>query len=173
MSNLNNNTTQLEEILAKVNALPEAGGGEGGVGISNAAINDSGHLIITYTNGSSVDVGKIVGENATTTAVATSSANGLMSAADKQSLDAAIDYDGQNDGLYVKADVVSAYDAFELYIGDTHEFVYISDGEGGYVDMQQLFSSLREAGILSSTYGLRRNRSTNETTEPSGEASET
>ena len=27
MSNLNNNTTQLELLLAKVNALPEAGGG--------------------------------------------------------------------------------------------------------------------------------------------------
>lgn len=27
MSNLNNNTTQLEALLAKVNALPEAGGG--------------------------------------------------------------------------------------------------------------------------------------------------
>lgn len=27
MSNLNNNTTQLESLLAKVNALPEAGGG--------------------------------------------------------------------------------------------------------------------------------------------------
>lgn len=29
MSNLNNNTTQLEALLAKVNALPEAGGGGG------------------------------------------------------------------------------------------------------------------------------------------------
>lgn len=30
MSNLNNNTTQLEALLAKVNALPDAGSGGGG-----------------------------------------------------------------------------------------------------------------------------------------------
>jgi hypothetical protein len=30
MSNLNNNTTQLEALLAKINALPEAGGSSGG-----------------------------------------------------------------------------------------------------------------------------------------------
>jgi hypothetical protein len=32
MSNLNNNTVQLEALLAKVNALPEAGGGGGSGG---------------------------------------------------------------------------------------------------------------------------------------------
>ena len=36
MSNLNNNTTQLELLLAKVNALPEAGSGSGGTDTSDA-----------------------------------------------------------------------------------------------------------------------------------------
>lgn len=41
MSNLNNNTIQLEALLAKVKALPEAGSGSGGMSTETCTLNIS------------------------------------------------------------------------------------------------------------------------------------
>lgn len=81
-------------------------------------------------------------------AAATPSAPGWMSAADKNALDSAITYNSQGDQVYLYADTLSSYNLSELYIGESFEVIYISDGDGGYVDMYQLFSALRDAGIL-------------------------
>ena len=40
--------------------------GENGVGISNASINAEGELILTYTNGASINLGRVVGEDGLT-----------------------------------------------------------------------------------------------------------
>ena len=40
--------------------------GENGVGISNANINAEGELILTYTNGVSINLGRVVGEDGLT-----------------------------------------------------------------------------------------------------------
>ena len=52
MSQLNSNTAALQEILATVNALPEAGGGSGGAEIETCTIvfadNDAGALGTAY-----------------------------------------------------------------------------------------------------------------------------
>lgn len=37
--------------------------GEDGIGVASAYINDSGYLVITYTNGSNATVGRVVGAN--------------------------------------------------------------------------------------------------------------
>ena len=71
-----------------------------------------------------------------------------MSAEDKRKLDEAITYDYGNDFMNIRASTISSFNYADITIGDTYECVYMSDGEGGFVDMQQLFSALRDAGIL-------------------------
>jgi hypothetical protein len=52
MSNLTNNTIQLEALLAKVNALPETGGGGGESSLAEKEVNFydyDGSLLYAYT----------------------------------------------------------------------------------------------------------------------------
>lgn len=51
--------TQIDDIVKQ---LPS---GSTGVGISNVSINSAGHLIVSLTDGTSTDVGNVVGKNGT------------------------------------------------------------------------------------------------------------
>lgn len=43
-----------------------SGSGTDGIGVSSASINENGELILTYTNGTTQNVGKVVGESGVT-----------------------------------------------------------------------------------------------------------
>lgn len=51
--------SQIDDIVKK---LPS---GSTGVGISSVSINSAGHLIVSLTDGTSTDVGNVVGKNGT------------------------------------------------------------------------------------------------------------
>ena len=51
--------SQIDDMVKK---LPS---GSTGVGIASVSINDSGHLIVTFTDGTSADVGNVVGRDGT------------------------------------------------------------------------------------------------------------
>ena len=172
------NNAELREAIEMANSLPDA---TNCVSISNVEIDDSGHLIITYTNGTSADVGKVVGKdgkdgkdgtNATTTAVATQQTKGLMSAADKKKLDnVIIQYSNGRTDIRTDTD-----DGGYLYLGAMYDTVVVHDWDYNEVYMGALIDTVRTlcdaVGVspFSSTFSLRRNRSeepTNETSESS------
>ena len=115
------------------------------------------------------------GANATTTSVATTTTNGLMSAADKVKLNNAVEYIGYGDTIDVGT-IIST--AGEMFICPGGEMLYVHDWDHAPVCMANLIDAVRaccdELGIsaFSSSYSLRRNRSANQTDEPSGEAVE-
>jgi hypothetical protein len=174
------NNAELREAIEMANNLPDA---TDCVSIGNVKIDDSGHLIITYTNGTSADVGKVVGKdgkdgkdgtNATTTAVATQQTNGLMSAKDKKKLDNVI---RQIESGYRFTEISSGVvDGGNLYIGNTYDSVIFLDWDYNEVTMGALIDTVRalcdELGVsapFSSGYSLRRNRSVEQTDEPTDE----
>ena len=107
--------------------------------------------------------------------IATTSSNGLMSAADKVKLNSAVEY--VEYGYTIDVGTIIAIGG-ELSICPGGEMVYVYDSDHVQVCMADLIDAVRaicdELGIsaFSSSYSLRRNRSATETYEPSGEAVE-
>ena len=79
MSNLNQNTTQLELLLAKVNALPEAGSGGTDTSDATATTNDILNGKTAYVNGEKITGTMPAVEQATPT-ITIDSTNGLITA---------------------------------------------------------------------------------------------
>lgn len=70
-----------------------------GKDIQSAAINDSGHLILTLTDGTTLDAGVAKGSDASVTAANVAAAMGLSGlAADDQIMVSAVDADGKPTG---------------------------------------------------------------------------
>lgn len=54
-------TEDKSSVVAAVNEIWESGGGGSGASVTDAAINEDGHLIITLSNGNTIDAGYAVG----------------------------------------------------------------------------------------------------------------